>query len=173
MMRKRSLAVVQLTDRKREPLPDEGSRCMPGEVGRAGYGRLGRALLVAAGTLFVLLGLIGVVVPVLPTTPFLLLAGGCYLRSSRRLYRWLYTNRVFGEYLRRYRDGEGLPLATKIWTLLLLWVTLATSAFLVVPAGLWWVRLLLLAVGLGVTIHLARIRTCRKVDRPAQQPQGS
>jgi len=87
-----------------------------------------------AGTLFVVLGVVGALVPVLPATPFLLLAAACYARSSRRLYGWLFTNRVFGEYLRRYRDGEGLPLASKIATLVLLWITLGVSALLALPA---------------------------------------
>lgn len=120
-----------------------------------------RVLLIVAGTLFVVLGLVGVVLPVLPTTPFLLLAAACYVRSSRRLYRWLLTNRFFGEYLRRFRDGEGIPLATKIWAISLLWLSLGSSAFLAVPARLWWVRLLLLVVGIGVTNHIARIQTRR------------
>ena len=123
--------------------------------------RVKRVLLVVLGTLFVGLGLLGVVLPVLPTTPFLLLAAACYVRSSRRLYRWLLTNRFFGEYIRRYRDGEGIPLATKIWAICLLWLSLGSSALLAVPARLWWVRLLLLGVGLGVTNHIVRIPTRR------------
>ena len=123
--------------------------------------RIKRVLLITAGTLFVALGLVGVVLPVLPTTPFLLLAAACYVRSSRRLYRWLLTNRFFGEYLRRFRDGEGIPLAAKIWAISLLWLSLGSSALLAVPARLWWVRLILLAVGIGVTTHIARIPTRR------------
>jgi uncharacterized protein len=123
--------------------------------------RVKRVLLVVAGTLFVALGLVGVVLPVLPTTPFLLLAAACYVRSSRRLYRWLLTNRFFGEYIRRFRDGEGIPLATKIWAIMLLWLSLGSSALLAVPARLWWVRLILLVVGIGVTNHIARIPTRR------------
>lgn len=123
--------------------------------------RVKRVLLVVAGTLFVALGLVGIVLPVLPTTPFLLLAAACYVRSSSRLYRWLLTNRFFGEYIRRYRDGEGIPLATKIWAISLLWLSLGSSALLAVPARLWWVRLILLVIGLGVTNHIARIPTRR------------
>jgi hypothetical protein len=119
--------------------------------------RVKRVLLVVAGTLLVGLGLLGVVLPILPTTPFLLLAAACYVRSSRRLYHRLLTNRFFGEYIRRYRAGEGIPLATKIWAICLLWLSLGSSAFLAVPARLWWVRLILLAVGLGVTAHIWRI----------------
>ena len=125
------------------------------------HSRMKRVLLVVAGTLFVALGLIGVVLPVLPTTPFLLLAAACYVRSSRRLYRWLLANRFFGEYIRRFRAGEGIPLATKIWAISLLWLSLGSSALLAVPARLWWVRLILLVTGIGVTSHIARIPTRR------------
>ncbi len=120
-----------------------------------------RVALIAAGVLFVVLGVVGTFVPMLPTTPFLLLAAACFVRSSERMHRWLLENCVFGEYLRRYRDGEGIPLALKLWTLGMLWATLAISAFVAVPARFWWGRLLLLAVGLGVTIHVLRIRTRR------------
>jgi hypothetical protein len=121
--------------------------------------RFRRWLLVAAGAVCVALGVVGAFVPVLPTTPFLLLAAACWVRSSERLHRWLFTNRLFGEYLRRYRDGEGLPLGSKIATLALLWISLGASALLAVPPRLWWVRALLAAVGIGVTIHVLRIRT--------------
>lgn len=122
-------------------------------------GTLRRVFLAAAGTVFVALGLLGALLPVLPTTPFLLLAAACYIRGSDRLYRLLMTNRLFGEHLRRYRAGEGLPRVFKTWTIVLLWATLSASAFFAVPARLWWVQLLLLAAGVGVTIHLKRIPT--------------
>jgi len=140
----------------------EGAPTRPAEGARAcSRGGLRRGLLVAVGVVCVGLGVIGVVVPVLPTTPFLLLAAACFLRSSDRLHRWLLGNRVFGEYLRRYRDGEGLPWVSKITTLVLLWATLAVSAIVTVPEHLWWVRLLMLVMGIGVTIHILRIKTRR------------
>jgi uncharacterized protein len=132
------------------------------EAGLSLRGKIVRGMLVVLGTLSVALGVIGAVVPVLPTTPFLLLAAACYLRSSRRLHRWLLSNRVFGEYIRRYLSGEGLSLATKVVTLILLWLSLGASAFLAVPERLWWVRLLLFIVGIGVTTHLLRMKTSRR-----------
>jgi uncharacterized membrane protein YbaN (DUF454 family) len=133
----------------------------PSSVG----GRLRRVLLIVAGVMSVGLGVVGAFVPVLPTTPFLLLAAACFTRSSPRLHQWLLGNRILGEYLRRYRSGEGLPLASKLMTLLVLWAALATSAFVAVPTRLWWARILLLAVGVGVTIHILRIRTRRSAPR--------
>jgi uncharacterized membrane protein YbaN (DUF454 family) len=120
-----------------------------------------RWLLIVAGTACVILGAIGAVLPLLPTTPFLLLAAACYVRSSPRMYRWLHENKFFGAYLARYRAGEGLPLVAKVSILILLWASLSYSSFVAVPARLWWVRLLLLGVGLGVTVHLLRIKTYR------------
>ena len=120
-----------------------------------------RWLLVAAGAACVAIGVVGAFVPVLPTVPFLLLAAACWVRSSARLHRWLFANRLFGEPLRRYRDGEGLPLASKVATLALLWISLGASALLAVPDRQCWVRALLLLVGIGVTIHVARVRTRR------------
>ena len=143
------------------------------EMGSGSRGGLRRGLLVAAGLVCFGLGVVGIVVPILPTTPFLLLAAACFLRSSDRLHRWLLGNRVFGEYIRRYRNGEGLRLAAKATTLVLLWATLAFSALAAVPARLWWVRLILLAVGAGVTVHILRIRTRKGPERTEEgSPDG-
>ena len=71
-------------------------------------------LLMLCGLLCVMLGLLGAVLPLLPTTPFLLVAAACFERSSPRLQRWLFSNRLFGDALRRYRNGEGMPRRSKI-----------------------------------------------------------
>jgi uncharacterized protein len=109
-------------------------------------------LLIGIGSLSVVVGVIGIVVPILPTTPFLLLAAACYLRSSKRFYQWLITNRWLGEYIRNYREGRGMPRRTKIAVLGLLWLTIGYSALMVVPvlAG----KLTLLAIAMGVTYHV-------------------
>ena len=73
-----------------------------------------RVLWILAGTIFVVLGGLGVLLPGLPTTPFLILAAACYIRSSQRLYDWLITNKTFGPYLKDYREGKGMPRNAKI-----------------------------------------------------------
>ena len=119
-----------------------------------------RKLYVVGGSLSLGLGVLGVFLPLLPTTPFLLLSAACYMRGSPRLHDWLLNHRVFGSYIRNYREGRGLPLLTKVFTLTLLWVTLTYSGLMVM--SLWWVRVLLAAVGMGVTIHLLKLPTLRK-----------
>ena len=72
-----------------------------------------KVLWIIAGSVFVVLGAFGVILPGLPTTPFLILAAGCYIRSSQRLYDWLIANKTFGPYLRDYREGKGIPKRAK------------------------------------------------------------
>ena len=123
-----------------------------------------RALLIILGTLCVALGVLGMFLPVLPTTPFLLLAATCYARSSERFYHWLVTNRWCGEYIRNYREGRGIPLKQKAVTILLLWLTIGSTAWLAISQ--WWVRLILLGVAIGVTIHLVKVKTYKPKSKP-------
>ena len=116
-----------------------------------------RVLLIAAGSISVGLGVLGIFLPILPTTPFLLLAAFCYARSSEKFYIWLLTNRWFGEYIRNYREKRGVPLKVKIYTLLLLWITILSSAYFFVPVV--WGKILLLMIAIGVSWHLIYIKT--------------
>src|SRR3972149_1076318 len=95
--------------------------------------RVVRALLIVAGTISLVFALIGIVMPVLPTTPFLLLTVACYCRSSERLYRWLINNKWFGEYIRNYQEGKGIPLKTKVFALTVLWPTIILAIFVILP----------------------------------------
>lgn len=122
--------------------------------------RMKKYLLIAAGTLSLGLGVIGVFVPILPTTPFLLLAAWCYARSSRRLYDWLLSRPRLGEYIRRYREGLGIPLSTKIFTVGLLWATISFSALVVVEITA--VRVLLFLIAAGVTTHVLTLPTFKR-----------
>ncbi|MBN1676432.1 MAG: YbaN family protein [Kiritimatiellae bacterium] len=113
----------------------------------------------ACGTTCVVLGVIGMFLPILPTTPFLLLAAFCYARSSRRFYDWLVTNRWCGAYIRNYREGHGIARQHKAGVILLLWLTIGGTVGFAV--SLWWVRLILIAIAVAVTVHVLKIRTYR------------
>lgn len=118
---------------------------------------LRKVALVTAGLLAVGLALIGIFVPVLPTTPFLLLAAACFVRSSDRLYNWLIHHKWFGEYIRHYREHRAVTLQAKIVALALLWGVIGYTAIAVVSA--WWLRGLLAVIAVGVTLHLIHIKT--------------
>jgi uncharacterized membrane protein YbaN (DUF454 family) len=123
---------------------------------------LARVVYFAAATVCLILGAVGVFIPVLPTTPFLLLAAALYLRSSERMHAWMFENRFFGEYLRNYRDGKGIPLGSKLVTIAALWATIAYSALFV--STHWAMSLALIVIAVAVTIHLLLIPTLRKKD---------
>lgn len=102
------------------------------------------------GLLSLGVGAVGVVLPLLPTTPFLLLAAFCFARSSERLHAYLYEHSVFGGYLQRYESGA-LTVSDKLRTLALLWIGLGCSAFF---TGKLTVAIVLGVIGIAVTIHL-------------------
>ena len=117
-------------------------------------------LLVVAGFLFVGLGIVGIFIPLLPTTPFLLLAAACFARSSERFYRWLLGNRWFGAYVRDYREGRGVPAKVKIFSIALLWIAISSSAAFVVSNLV--VRIVLVVIAVGVTVHIVSIRPSKR-----------
>ncbi|HAP32279.1 MAG TPA: DUF454 domain-containing protein [Firmicutes bacterium] len=116
-------------------------------------------LLIGLGSLFLFLGVVGIFIPVLPTTPFLLLSAWCYLRSSDRLYQWLIHHKIFGFYIYNYIMYRSVLLSTKIFALVFLWFTLIFSIFLVDD---WRLRVFLILVGIGVSIHLYILKTLKK-----------
>lgn len=115
-----------------------------------------RLLMIIAGTAFLILGAVGVFAPVLPTTPFLLLTAFFYLRGSSRLHAWLMHHRLFGEYIYNYVHFRAIKKRTKIGTIVFLWAMLIFSAVLVANA---YVAAVLGVVGIGVTIHLLKLKT--------------
>ena len=115
-----------------------------------------KLILIVSGIISLILGFIGIFLPVLPTTPFVLLAASCFAKSSDKFYYWLINNKIFGSYIKDYREQKGIPLRVKIFAISFLWATILTS-FYFMP--LLWVKLLLIIVAIGVTIHLVSIRT--------------
>jgi uncharacterized membrane protein YbaN (DUF454 family) len=114
-----------------------------------------RALLIAAGSLCVVLGLIGIALPLLPTTPFLLLAAACYARASRRFYNWLLANRTFGPLIHQWRRHRSIPYRTKVSAIVLMSVTLATSIVLFVRPG--WLQAALALIGVALAVWMYRL----------------
>lgn len=125
-----------------------------------GTPRTGRLLFTICGLLCLGLAILGWIFPILPATPFLLLAAWLFSRSSPRLHRWLRENRLFGRYLRDYEEGRGLPWTWKAGTLLLIWGSVAFSALFIARA--WWLRLLLAAIAIGMTAHILLLPTRRR-----------
>jgi len=122
--------------------------------------KLKRRLLFTAGTIFTGTGILGIFVPILPTTPFLLLAAACYVRSSQRFYNWLMNNRLFGTYISNYIQGKGMPLRVKVFTVSLLWITIGLSTWLVTQSIV--IRVILVLVAVGVTTHIILIKNYEK-----------
>lgn len=139
--------------------PAERGASDPGSCDRQA-GRLVKSLWFAAGTFFLAIGLIGVAIPILPTTPFLLLAAACYLRSSKRMYDWMMTNKVFGKYLSDYYEGRGISWRVKVGTIAFLWIVISTSAVFFTDEL--WLRVVLVLVAVAVSVHVATIRPKRK-----------
>ena len=115
-----------------------------------------KRLLVLAGTISMGIGIIGIFVPILPTTPFLLLAAFCYARSSNRFYRWLVNNRLFGAYIKNYIEGRGMPLKIKALTIILLWISIGVTLTFGVQNTA--IRVALILIALGVTVHISMIK---------------
>lgn len=120
-----------------------------------------RLLYLALGTVFFLLGIAGAVLPVLPTTPFMLLAAACYARASTRFYNWLLNTRAFGPLILEWRQHRSIPYRTKLIAIALMGITLTISMVVAIDAP--WLRLALGVFGILLGIWLYRIPSR---DRP-------
>lgn len=122
-------------------------------------GKVWRALLIATGTFSVGLGVLGIFLPLLPTTVFLLLGAACYAKSSPRFYLKLVNNPVLGGYIRNSREGRGLRRRDKAITLALLWAGIGATMIWTVESI--WLRVLLAGIATAVTVHVVKIPAWR------------
>jgi uncharacterized membrane protein YbaN (DUF454 family) len=129
------------------------------ESSRTSRNRFVRYLLQGVGWLSVVLGVIGIFLPVLPTTPFLLLAAACFARSSPRFYHWLVDHPRLGPWIRGYLDGDGIPLKGKVYAIGLMWVSIGFSCWLVPMV---WARGLMLVSAVLVSVFILRQKTLRR-----------
>ena len=118
-----------------------------------------RAVLIVCGTIFVGLGILGIFLPLMPTTVFLLLAAACYARSSERFHRRLVEHPWLGPYI---RQRHGMSGRQKAITLTVLWLSL--TATMIWSARSPWLRVLLIAIGAGVTLHVVRLPPFPRVE---------
>jgi uncharacterized membrane protein YbaN (DUF454 family) len=116
-----------------------------------------KIIYIIIGTVCLVLGTIGVFLPLLPTTPFWLLTCWFYIRSSEKLYKRVMSNRYFGNYIRAYMVDKSIPLRGKIMSLTLMWASILLSCIFLVDN--WWVRVLLLAISIGVSVHILSFPT--------------
>nr|WP_207726892.1 YbaN family protein [Anaerosolibacter carboniphilus] len=118
-----------------------------------------KGTLIVIGTLSIVLGVVGIFLPLLPTTPFLLLGSACYIRSSEKLYKWLIEHKKFGIYIRNYQEKRGIPLKIKIFSIGSLWLSIGYSALFIVSSIM--IKLLLFTIAVGVTIHILSLKTLK------------
>jgi len=119
--------------------------------------KITKYFLIMVGVLCVVLGVAGIFLPLLPTTPFFLLAAACFFRSSKSLYAWLINHKFFGKRILYYRVYKAISLRSKLLSLAFLWLTIGYSAFFVVK--IFWLKIILFLIAIGVTKHLLSFRT--------------
>ena len=116
-------------------------------------------IYMTLGTIFLVIGMIGIVLPLIPTTPLLLLTAFFYARSSEKLYQWLLNHRIFGKYIKQFKSGQGIPLRAKITILTLIWVTGILSIVFIIPIT--FVKVLLVIIFLAVSYYILSLKTLR------------
>jgi len=121
-----------------------------------------RYLYLISGVLLVAIGVIGIFLPILPTTIFLILASACFVKGSPKANEWLRNHKILGQYIKNYQDKTGLTLRSKIINVIFLWSMILLSAFLFTEELI--IRLLLIGIAVGVTIHLMMIKTKASKD---------
>lgn len=116
-----------------------------------------KIFLTILGLISLGLGILGAFLPVLPTTPFLLLSAALFLRSNKDLYQWLMNHPRLGTYISNFMEHKAIPLRVKIVAITTLWLTLLYCAIFV--AGHWAFRMFFIAIAVGVTIHILSYKT--------------
>jgi len=120
-----------------------------------------KILLASLGVISLVLGIIGAFLPLLPTTPFVLLSAYLFARSSPKMNDWIVNHKVFGKIIYDYRVDKSISLHSKIIAITMLWVSILSSVFFFLSGKL-WLQILLISIATGVTIHIVRFKTKKK-----------
>ena len=123
-----------------------------------GMSKLLNYLCTILGFLCVGFAVLGMFLPVLPTTPWLLLAAWLFYKGNPKMRIWLLNNKYLGPYIHNYIKYRAIPLKSKIISISMLWITILFSVYIVNPI---WLKILLLCIAVGVTIHLLMIKTLK------------
>ena len=118
-----------------------------------------RITLISLGIISLALGIIGIFVPVLPTTPFLLVSVALFAKSSPKLYYKLLNNKYLGEYIKNFRVHKAIPLETKIFAISVLWITILSSIIFFIK--ILWVKILVASIASVVTYYILSFKTKR------------
>lgn len=121
--------------------------------------RLLKIILIIMGSIFTSLGVIGIFLPLMPTTVFLIMAAACYVRSSDKLYQWLLNNKWFGEHLKNYLEHKAMPLKAKMIAIPMMWITISYSAYAVPLIA---VKIVLIIIAISVTAYILSIKTLQE-----------
>ena len=120
-------------------------------------------LLICAGWLSIVLGVIGIVLPLLPTTPFILLAAGCFAKSSPRFHQWLIMHPFFGPLINSFKGDKYIPKDVKIKAIIFIWITLSISIFFL---KIFWLRIIIFLLGIVLTTILWKSPTSANQSKP-------
>jgi len=123
-------------------------------------GSMKKGIYFIVGCLALVAGIIGVFLPVLPTTPFVLLSGWCFFRSSDKLYQWVISNETFGPTIENYQSGRGITVKTKIRAIVMMWLTITVSVYFYIT-NIYIIALLYL-ISISVTVYLYRLPTVKE-----------
>jgi len=116
-------------------------------------------LLIIIGSISLMLGVIGIFLPLLPTTPFLLLSATLYVRSSEKLYNWLINQKHLGTYIRNFREHHAIPLRAKIISVSMVWITLIYCSITISEQI--WIKALFILLATAITCHILSYKTLK------------
>jgi len=120
-----------------------------------------RILWLISGCISAMFGLVGIIIPGLPTTVFMLIAAACFYRSSQRFYDWVINHQLFGHHVKNFREGNGMSIKAKIMVFLVMWIFIVFAIVFGIPDYLIWAKILTVLAALAGTAYIFSLPTMR------------